>query len=79
MSEEIAFGLSADFWRRIGYAVGLGLAIVKHALARHGSHLEVRSLEDQGAEFECRFDAGRIMQPADENGSRYRETALGRG
>jgi two-component system phosphate regulon sensor histidine kinase PhoR len=40
--------------RRKG-GTGLGLAIVKHALARHGSSLEVSSREGQGACFECRF------------------------
>jgi len=49
--------------RRSG-GTGLGLAIVKHALARHGSHLEVSSREGQGARFECRFDASRITTPA---------------
>ena len=48
--------------RRSG-GTGLGLAIVKHALARHDSHLEVSSREGQGARFECRFDASRIIAP----------------
>jgi two-component system phosphate regulon sensor histidine kinase PhoR len=46
--------------RRKG-GTGLGLAIVKHALARHGSRLEVNSREGQGACFECRFAEIRIV------------------
>jgi len=51
--------------RRKG-GTGLGLAIVKHALARHGSSLEVSSREGNGACFECRFAEARLVSAGDQ-------------
>ncbi len=43
---------------------GLGLAIVKHALQRHGSWLEVQSIEGKGSTFTCHFPRARIWHSA---------------
>ena len=40
---------------RASGGTGLGLAITKHALAEHGSRLEVESTVGQGSEFAAEF------------------------
>ena len=40
---------------RASGGTGLGLAITKHALAEHGSRLEVESTVGKGSEFSAEF------------------------
>jgi two-component system phosphate regulon sensor histidine kinase PhoR len=43
---------------------GLGLAIVKHALTRHQAALEIESTPGKGSTFRARFQAARLLAPA---------------
>lgn len=42
---------------------GLGLAIVKHVLLRHDAQLNIKSIENHGSEFICRFSLGKELKP----------------
>jgi len=41
---------------------GLGLAIVKHVLNRHGGHLRIESVVNQGSTFYCDFPVDKIIK-----------------
>jgi len=65
---ERFYRVDAGRSRKMGGS-GLGLAIVKHALQRHGSRLDVQSVEGQGSTFCCHFPPERVSSRSQVAGS----------